>query len=125
MFLAFSIALGATAQQAASLSPHDASVKRRADGLKPQSRISVVLTGGGEEFGTFLSDDAVGISFFDVDRKAQVTLRYDEIRKIKSGYGGYNSVQAHHTDHTKAIVVTVVVIGVLGAVIGAAAAAKN
>lgn len=59
-----------------------------------------------------------------MDQKQDVTLKYDDVKKVKDGYGGYNSIQGKHTDRTKRLVIVLVVVGVLGAVIGAAAAAK-
>ena len=73
----------------------------------------------------FLSRDQEGFTFRDIDSKIDVTMKYSEVRKLKNGYGGYNSIKGRHTDRTKAIVVTVAVLGALGALIGAAAAAKN
>lgn len=60
-----------------------------------------------------------------MDRKTEVTLKYAEVRRIKDGYGGYNSVRGRHTNRTKTIVIVVAVAGALGALIGAAASAKN
>ena len=84
----------------------------------------MIEIGAPEEFGTFLSSSDESFVFYDVDRKANVTLKYRDVKKIKDGYGGYNSVRGRHTDHTKAIVITLGVVGALGAIIGAAAAAK-
>lgn len=78
-----------------------------------------------EEYGDFVSSDQQGFTFYDVDRKAEVTLKYAEARKIKEGYGGYNSVQQRHTDRTKTLLIVLAVAGALGALIGAVAAAKN
>jgi len=64
-------------------------------------------------------------TFYDVDGKAEVTLKYADVRKIKDGYGGYNSIQGRHTDRTKAVLVGVAVMAALGAAIAAAASAKN
>jgi len=87
--------------------------------------ISVIPLHGPEEFGVFLSRDQEGFTFRDIDSKIDVTMKYSEVRKLKNGYGGYNSIKGRHTDRTKAIVVTVAVLGALGVLIGAAAAAKN
>jgi hypothetical protein len=117
------IASSSLAQQAA-LSKNAASVKRKVSTLSPHAPVSVVPIHAHEEFGEFISSGDETFTFYDVDRKSDVTLRFDEVRKIKDGYGGYNSVQRRHTDHTKGLVITLVVIGGLGVLIAAAATAR-
>lgn len=119
------IAVAASAQQVAPLSKHDSAIKRKADALARGTSISVIPTQGDEQFGTFFSNDSQGFTFHDVDRNIDVTLRYADVRKLKQGYGGYNSVRGRHTDRTRGLIVTVVVLGGLGALIAAAATAKN
>lgn len=113
------------AQQSLNLSKKAQAVKHKVDTLAPHSRISVIPVHGDEEFGEFLSNDKDGFAFRDVDRNADVTLRYSEVRKVKSGYGGYNYARGRHTDHTRAMVITALVLGGLGALIAAAATARN
>lgn len=119
------LALTTSAQQVAPLSKKAAEVKRKAETLSPNSAISVIPTHGEEEYGNFLSSGAEELTFYDVDRKTEVTVKYAEIKKIKNGYSGYNSVHGRHTDRTKVVIAVVAVAGVLGALIGAAASAKN
>jgi hypothetical protein len=124
-FLIPFLAIMGSAQQVIPLSKKAAAVKRKVDTLSLNAPISVIPINGGEGFGNFVSRDAEKFTFYDVDRKVDVTFRYDNIRKIKDGYGGYNSVQRRHTDRTKVIIVVIAVAGALGALIGAAASAKN
>jgi hypothetical protein len=119
------LALTASAQQTSPLSKKAAEIKRKADTLSPHSAISVIPIHGEEEYGNFLSSGAEELTFYDVDRKAEVTLKYAEIKKIREGYGGYNSLRGRHTDRTKTTIVVVAVVGALGALIAAAASAKN
>lgn len=120
-----SLALTSSAQQVAFLEKKAAAVKRKADTLSPQAHISVLRIHAAEQHGNFLSSGPEDFTFYDVDRKAEVTLKYADVRKIKDGYDGYNSIQGRHTDRTKATIVVVAVIAALGALIGAAASAKN
>ena len=115
----------ANGQQSPALSKHAEMVKRKIGNLAPNAHISVIKVQGEEQYGNFQSGDTLSFTFLDVDRHENVTLRYEDVRKIKNGYGGENSLHRKHTDHTKAIIITVVVLGVLGGVIAAAAAAKN
>ena len=90
-------------QQVVPLSKEVAAVKRKADTLTPDAPISVIPIHAEEEYGNFVSSNAEEFTFYDVDRKAEVTLKYAEVRKIKDGYGGYNSIRGRHTDRTRAI----------------------
>lgn len=105
------LAITSSAQQVAPLSKKAAAVKQKADSLKPRDPISVVRIHEEEEFGTFISSGHDSFTFYDVDRKAEVTLNYFDVRKIKDGYGGYNHLRHRHTDRTKALIVGVVVVG--------------
>jgi len=129
-FLISILALISNAQQPTPLSKKEAAmkeaaIKRKVDQLAPRAPISVVPINSQEEYGQFVSSNQEGFTFYDADRKAEVTLKYAEVCKIKNGYGGYNAAQQRHTDRTKTIVIVLAVVGALGGLIGAAAAAKN
>lgn len=113
------------AQQAPSLSSRASEVKKKADQLSAGAHISVIKIQGKEQYGQFQSDDDEGFTFFDVDRNQNFTLRFEEVRTIKDGYGGRNSLHQSHTDRRKVIIVTCVTLGVIGGIIAAAASAKN
>ncbi|HEY2467812.1 MAG TPA: hypothetical protein VGI45_08215 [Terracidiphilus sp.] len=123
--LSICLAVTANAQSGPNLSKKAEAIKHKAATLAANAPISVIPLHGAEEFGVFLSSSQEDFTFRDIDRKIDVTMKYSEVRKLKGGYGGYNSIQGRHTDRTKAIVVTLAVLGALGALIGAAATAKN
>lgn len=111
-------------QQAPATSKTAAAVKYKVEGLAPRAHITVMRTGAPEEFGDFISHTQDGFTFYDVDQTQNVTLKYDEVKKVKDGYGGYNPIRGRHTDRSKGLIIALVTIGVLGAVIGAAVTAK-
>ena len=99
------------------LSKRAAEVKRKAESLSPGAKITVVRIQAREEFGSFVASDQDSFTFYDVDSKSNVTLSYADVRKIKDGYGGYNSFRATHTDRTKNIVIAAIVLaGLIGLV---------
>jgi len=97
------------AQQPPVASKQVSEVKAKVGKLSPQAHISVIPNQGEEEFGRFVSSDQEGFVFYDIDRKMNVSLKYEEVRKIRNGYGGYNSIARRHTDHHRAMVTVVVV----------------
>src|SRR5258708_6090145 len=80
------LTLTSSAQQAAPLSKKTAAVKRKVDTLTPHAPISVIPIHAEEEYGNFVSGNAEGFTFYDVDRKTEVTLKYADVQKIKDGY---------------------------------------
>lgn len=122
--LAFAFASTIRAQQVAPLSAKAAAVKQKADHLSPRAPISVVRLDADEEFGTFLSNDQEGFTFYDIDRRADVTLKYETVKKIKDGYGGYNYAVHRHVDRERNLVIAAVVLGGLAVLLVAAAAAR-
>lgn len=125
LVLLVATSLTASAQQAPTLSKKAQAIKHKIDGIAPNSPISIILIHGGEAYGEYLSNDPAGFTFHDIDHKADITLKYSDVLKVRNSYGGYNSARGKHTDRTRALVITVVVLGGIGALIGAVAAAKN
>jgi len=113
------------AQQVSGLSRQAAGIKRIADTLSPGSRISVIPIHGAERYGAFVSNDPESFTFHDVDDKTDVTLKYSEVRKLKQGYGGYNSISGKHTDRKHGVIAVVVVLGIIGGLLIAVTQAKN
>jgi hypothetical protein len=114
-----------TAQQAAQLSAKQSAIQRKAATLKPDDKISVIPMRGVEQFGRFVSSDASGFTFYDVDRHHQMTLQYIEVKKLRKGYAGYNFIRGQHTDPLHNTVAALIIGGVLAGLIIAAATAKD
>ncbi|HWC00801.1 MAG TPA: hypothetical protein VG672_29045, partial [Bryobacteraceae bacterium] len=119
------VTLTTAAQLTPPVSKREAAVRHKAATLAPQSPISVVRFGADEEFGRFLSCDQDGFTFYDIDQKRNVTLTWAEVKKIKDGYGGYNSLRGRHTDRTKGLIVGLALAGALAGLIAAVATAKD
>ncbi len=112
--LALAVPLTSSGQQVSStLSKNALAVKRKAEHLSPRAPVSVVRRGAAEEFGTFVSSNQEGFTFYDIDLKFNVTLPYEGVKKIKDGYGGMNFINHRHTDHTQAMIIITVTIGLL------------
>ena len=123
--LVFVLPVTNCAQQPGANPKQAAAVKRKVETLAPNAPISVIPKHSREEYGNFVSSGADSFTFYDIDLKSDVTFKYVDVRKVKNGYGGYNSVQKRHTDRRKAVIVVLAVMGALGGLIAAAASAKN
>jgi hypothetical protein len=119
------LAVTSSAQPTPPLSKRAAAVQRSVASLVPNAPISVIPVQGQQEFGSFLSRDKDSFTFYDIDRKLNITYRYVEVRKVSNGYGGYYHLHHRHTDRTSTLIVVLAVVGALGGLIAAAAMAKN
>lgn len=123
-YLVVCIAGTMSAQQAPVLSKSAETIRRKVQKLVPHAPITVVLFHGKEAFGNFLANGTDSFTFHDVDRDTDVTVQYEDVRKLKNGYGGYG-LNGRHTDRTRNLIFAGVVLGVLGGLIAAAASASN
>jgi hypothetical protein len=110
LLLVLTTVLTSTAQQTAPLPKSAAAVKQKVESLPFNAPITVVPTHGEEEFGTLVSRNEEGFTFYDVDRKSDVTTKYVDVKKITNGYGGYNSFTKRHTPRARGIIITAAVI---------------
>ncbi len=125
--LCFALVVSATAQQtppqqARTLSKEARKVEQKARSLAPGAPISVVRRGADEEFGEFRSVQDDSFTFFDVDSKLEMQLRFEDVRKVKDGYGGYNNFTHRHVDRTRSRIAVACVLGGLAVVLGVALA---
>jgi hypothetical protein len=64
-------------------------------------------------------------SLYEVDEKRTVTVSYEEVKKVRQGYGGYNSISGRHVDPVRSRIAMIVIGGLLVAVVIAVAVAKD
>jgi len=125
VILCLILAVSATAQQTPSLSKDALKVKQQVSGLAVGAHISVIRRGASEEFGTFVSAEDSAFTFYDVDTRTEVHLQFEDVRKVKKGYGGYNYPNHRHVDRDKSRIVAIAVVGgLLGITFGALIASK-
>jgi len=86
------------------------------------SKISVIARNAPETYGTLLTAEPATFTYHDVDDNLDKTLSYEAVKKVKVGYGGYNSLHHRHTDRTKVLVITVIFVAGLLALVFAATA---
>lgn len=125
VILIAALVVTSSAQSRPDLPREAAHVRQKAESLAPHSRISVIPRHGPEVFGELIAWGPESFTFHDIDSKTDVTLKYIEVRKLKSGYGGYNSARGTHTDHTKSLIVVLAVAGALGGLLAAVATSRN
>ena len=111
VILCLTLATSTTAQQTQSLSKDALKVKQQVSAVAVGAHISVIRRDAPEEFGTFVSADDSAFTFYDVDTKTEVHLNFEDVRKVKKGYGGYNYPNHRHVDRDKSRIVGIAVVG--------------
>lgn len=106
------------------LSKQEAATRDQADHLDPHAPITLLRHHAPTLYGNFINNDEDGIAFYDIDHHTDLKLPYAQVRKIKDGYGGYNSITHTHTNRTTNHIVIAVVAAALIALITAAATTK-
>src|SRR5450631_1857526 len=100
-----------SAQQAPSLSKKAEGAKQKIESLAPNAEITVIPLHGQKEYGSIVSHDEQSFTLYDLDLKANVVLKYAEVKKVKDGYGGRSSFAAKHPQVKKGVIVAVVILG--------------
>lgn len=89
-------------------------VKQQAAKIGVLGKVTVYMPNGDEFYGNIRSLGADDFTINEVDLHRQITLRYDEVRRIRRGYGEGRSIYGKRIHpHTKLIVTLAVVGGLL------------
>ena len=50
-------------------------------------------------------------SLYEVDERQTLTIAYEDVKKIRRGYGGYNSISGRHVDPLHNRIAVIAVLG--------------
>lgn len=74
------------------LSPQAEEVKKQVEKIGSAKALTVILPSRDEYYGTISKIDATEFAISEVDLKQIITLKYDEVKKVRKGYGGKNFI---------------------------------
>ena len=111
--LILTLAWTSSAQQVPPLSKRAAAIRQNVERLPPNAEITVVPIHGQKDYGTIVSHDQESFTLYDIDRKANVTLKYADVKGIKDGYRGRKSFTTRHPQLKRGIIVTTIAMGVM------------
>ncbi len=107
----------AQAQQAVSLSAKAEKIRHHVTALSLGSPITVIMQNKAEYHGSLGTVRATEFVVNEVDENRPVTVRYEDVNKLRNGYGGYNFISGKHVDPFRSKVAAVVVLGSLLAIV--------
>jgi hypothetical protein len=111
------------AQQAAvPLSTRAQQIQTKILALPIGNSLTVILKDKTEYHGDLLSADNAGFVLNEVDIKQQKTIRYEDVKKLRNGYGGMNHATGRHVDPVRSKVVVMAIAGGLIVILLAALA---
>lgn len=101
------------AQQPVALTPAESAIKAQADKLSPHAPIHILCLHAPEQFGTFVSNDQQGFTFYNLPSGPNITLPYADVKSIKKGFGGFDPNTGKRKSHKEAVIITAVAVVVL------------
>jgi hypothetical protein len=104
------------------LSTHAQKVQTKIDGVSAGAPLTVILQDKTEFHGNLLSSDHAGFALDEIDLKKQIHVRYEDVKKLRNGYGGMNHATGRHVDPVRSKVIVIAVVGGVIAVLIAALA---
>lgn len=88
-----------------------AKIKQQLEGFKLDTKVTIDLFDGRRFFGTLKSIEATEILLADYDTKQLVTLRYDQVKKVRKGISGINATTGRRTPGSCAVTITAIAVG--------------
>jgi predicted RNA-binding protein len=110
--VAFQLGSGPIQQESSTLSPEGEKVRKQVEKVGLGKTATVIMSDEREFYGSIKSIEADEFLFYEVDSKQLMTIRYDEVKKVRKGYGDRNYVTGKRVRPSKALI---------GAIAGAAA----
>lgn len=102
-----------------------AQVRTEVQALPIGGKLTVNMLDGSEYYGNLSSIEADSFSIREVDLKKVLTLRYEEVKKVRKDYGrrGFGGRRVH--PRTNRIAAVLILAALLGIVIGALLSDKS
>ena len=103
----------------------EAKVRNDIDKIGLQGNITVYMPTGQEYYGSVSRIGASDFSVDEVDQRREVTLRYGEVKNVRSGYGNGRAINGKRIHPRKRLWVMVAVVGGLLTVVFVAVASDK
>ncbi len=87
-------------------------VRQAVEKIGTLGQITVYMPDGREFYGTVTRTSATAFSVNEVDQRREITLRYDEVKKVRGGYGtGGRTITRKRVHPRTKLIVTLAVVG--------------
>ena len=100
-------------------------IRQQVDKIGLLGNITVSATGGAEYYGSVNRIGADDFSINEVDQRREITLRYNEVKRVRPGYGTSRNIQGQRIHPRTTLIVTLAVVGGLLALVFVAVASDK
>jgi hypothetical protein len=123
--LAVCIPLCQAQQTPVPMSPRAQKIQTKIEELATGASLTVILREGTEYHGALLSADHAGFILNEIDLKQQIIVHYEDVKKLRNGYGGMNHATGRHVDPVRSkVIVIAIAVGVVVILLAALATDK-
>lgn len=107
------------------LSPSAAKIRTAIRSLSPGAAVTILMKGRPSYHGDLVETSDRSFLLYEVDARRTLTVQYEDVKKIRRGYGGYNSISGRHVDPLHRRIAVIAIAGALVAIVLAVALAKD
>jgi hypothetical protein len=93
--------------------------------LSAGAEVTLLMKGKPEYHGDLRDSGERSFSLYEVDEKQTITIQYEDVKKVRLGYGGYNSVAGRHVDPARSRIVVIAVVAGLVVIVALVVHAKS
>ena len=112
-------------QVGAPLSPSAARIRSAIRSFLRGQKLTILMKGKPSYHGDLREAGDHSFVIYEVDEKRTLTIGYEDVKKVRRGYGGYNSATGRHVDPLRSRIAVIAVVGGLVATVLAVALAKD
>jgi len=106
------------------LSPRAQKIRDKVRSLSAGAEVTLLMKGKPEYHGDLRELSERSFSLYEVDEKQTHTIQYEDVKKVRVGYGGYNSVAGRHLDPARSRIAVVAVLAGLVVIVALVGHAK-
>ena len=107
------------------LSPGAQKIHDEVRSLSVGAEVTLLMKGKPEYHGDLRESGERSFSLYEVDEKQTLTIQYEDVKKVRLGYGGYNSVAGRHVDPARSRIAVVAVLAGLVVIVALVVHAKD
>jgi hypothetical protein len=103
-----------------TLSSQAEKIKRQVEKFGIGKDVTVILIDNREYYGAIGNIEADGFQIAEIDLKQRVSFRFSEVKKVRKGYGGWNSAAGKRVNPRTNLIAGIAVLGGLALLLGIA-----
>jgi hypothetical protein len=104
-------------QTLAPLSAHARKIQTKIQAMPVGKRLTVILKDHTEYHGSLSASHDTGFTVQEVDLKQEIAVHYEDVKKLRNGYGGLNTVTERHVDPVRSKIIVIAIVGTVAVIL--------